>query len=289
MPNDVTNIHTSEPPSASLARLVADARRVETPSGEGHMVWHVWGTGEPVVLLHGSFGSWTHWVRNIPILAQRWMVVAADLPGMGDSHTPPLPFDATSLAAIVAAGIEAILPAPMGFHLAGFSFGGIVGGPTASRLGARVRSFTLVGSNALGLPMAKRPALAKPNRAMTAAEVLDIHRQNLAIVMFGDERRIDPLALHIQVENTGRARIRSGAIPGGDTLKLALDQLRVPIFGIWGGKDSTAGPHLEARRQLFESLSPPAKFQVIAGAGHWVAYEAAETFNAMFMDILAAH
>jgi 2-hydroxy-6-oxonona-2,4-dienedioate hydrolase len=44
----------------------------------------------PVVLFHGGSGSWTHWVRNIqPLVAAGRQVIAADLPGFGDSASPP--------------------------------------------------------------------------------------------------------------------------------------------------------------------------------------------------------
>src|SRR3546814_2761948 len=78
-------------PAALLAAMEARALAVRTRCGEGSMVWRVWGEGEPVVLLHGGFGSWNHWVRNIEPLAARYRVIAADMPGQGDSDDPPQP------------------------------------------------------------------------------------------------------------------------------------------------------------------------------------------------------
>ena len=75
-----------------VERLRAWAQRVETPCGEGAMVWHAWGdpAAAPVVLLHGGAGSWTHWVRNItPLVAAGRRVWVPDLPGFGDSAPPP--------------------------------------------------------------------------------------------------------------------------------------------------------------------------------------------------------
>src|SRR5262245_66673201 len=97
--------------SPDPAALAAAARRLETPCGDGAMVWHVWGAGRPLVLQHGGYGSWTHWLRNIPAFAGDRMVIAPDLPGLGDSAAAPEPYTAESLAAIVAQGLEAILPA----------------------------------------------------------------------------------------------------------------------------------------------------------------------------------
>jgi 2-hydroxy-6-oxonona-2,4-dienedioate hydrolase len=77
-----------------IERLRAQATRRETPCGAGATVWHVWGEARPglppVVLFHGGSGSWTHWVRNIqPLVAAGRQVIAADLPGFGDSASPP--------------------------------------------------------------------------------------------------------------------------------------------------------------------------------------------------------
>jgi len=81
------------------------------------MVWHEWGEGPTVVLLHGGYGSWTHWIRNIDALAAEHRVIAADLPGLGDSAMPPEPFTPWSLAGILADGLDAMRLQPP-FHRA---------------------------------------------------------------------------------------------------------------------------------------------------------------------------
>ncbi len=270
-------------------RLDRAARRHETPCGEGTLAWREWGAGRTVLLLHGSFGSWTHWLRNIEALAAHFRVLACDLPGMGESGLPPMPFDADSLAGILAEGLEQLAPEP--FHLVGFSFGGIVGGHVIVRRLPRALSFTAIGSNALGLPMAAGAPLRKPNRDMGEAELLNLHRHNLGLRMFGDPARIDALALALQNANTRRARIRSGKIPAGDSLALRLGEIAaagLPIQGIWGGRDASAGGRLHARRDLFRRLQPGCPFHVIPGAGHWAAFEAPDEVNRILIESLPA-
>ena len=53
-----------ESPEDIINRLDAFSERRDTPCGEGTMVWRAWGGGVPLVLLHGGFGSWTHWISN---------------------------------------------------------------------------------------------------------------------------------------------------------------------------------------------------------------------------------
>lgn len=273
-----------EAPADRVARLDGMAKKVGTPCGEGELVWRVWGDGAPIVLLHGSFGSWTHWLRNIPVLSRHMQVIAVDLPGMGDSAEPPEPFSAESLARIISDGLDRVLPRPTPFHLAGFSFGGIIGGHVVLCQQERVLGYTALGSNGLGLRMAPRSGMARPNRSMTEDEIREVHRNNLGIVMFGDPGNIDELAVHLQMENTARARIRSGEIPKTDTLRQALARMHVPVTGIWGERDATAGEYLPDRERLFREIAPQSRFNVIPGAGHWACYEAADAVNRMLLS-----
>ena len=64
------------------------------PGAAGDVVWHSWGRGEPLVLLHGGTGSWLHWVRNVEPLARDFTVLVPDLPGSGESASPPPPISA---------------------------------------------------------------------------------------------------------------------------------------------------------------------------------------------------
>src|SRR5258707_15838849 len=54
----------AEASAALLERLRRDAVELRSPCGKGSMVWHVWGAGTPIVLLHGGYGSWAPWLRN---------------------------------------------------------------------------------------------------------------------------------------------------------------------------------------------------------------------------------
>ena len=134
------------------------------------------------------------------------------------------------------------------------------------------------------MPVLTRAALKSPKSTMTDAEITEVHRHNLAIFMFHDPENSDDLALDIQFRNTRRARVRSGTIPRGDSLKRALAALSIPVVGIWGEHDGTAGRYLYKRKELFDGLPHCEAFHVISGAGHWVGYEAAEAVNRILLD-----
>ena len=55
-------------PEAWLNDIASSAKREETLCGDGVMVWHVWGEGIPIILLHGGHGAWNNWCRNVEFL-----------------------------------------------------------------------------------------------------------------------------------------------------------------------------------------------------------------------------
>jgi pimeloyl-ACP methyl ester carboxylesterase len=262
------------------------ALRTVVPCGAGSMVWRRWGDGRPLVLLHGASGSWTHWIRNIPALAREQRVFAADMPGYGDSDAPPEPHTADGLADLVAAGIDAVIPPPAAFDLAGFSFGGIIGGLVAARLGRRVGRLVVLGIGGLGLGTAPMRPLRRITPDMSEAEIRHVHRENLNIVMIADPGRIDDLAVSLQIENLGRSRFKSGGIPVSDVLLHALPRIEARIGGIWAERDAFVADQIGAREQLLRSFQPDLDFRVIPNAGHWVTYEAPEAVNAALLEML---
>jgi len=273
----------SEKTVALVAGIAAEAVRIETPCGDGALVWRVWGSGPPLVLLHGGYGSWSHWVRNVIPLSRRFMVVAPDLPGLGESATPPEPWSAEGLAAIIVAGLDIVLPKGAVPHLAGFSFGGVIGGSVAAQLGDRLKGFTVVGSNGLGLERSPTP-LERVKPDASEEEEFATHRYNLNQLMIFNPDKIDELALYLQKTNHARARMRSRRFSRSGALIEALPRIKARLDGIWGERDATAYPHVDERKRLLQSVQPGARFAVVPGAGHWVQFEEADTFNGLIAE-----
>jgi pimeloyl-ACP methyl ester carboxylesterase len=268
-------------------RFEASGDRATTPCYDGEMVWRNWGDGPPLVLLHGGYGSWRHWIRNIGPLSVSRRLYVADIPGLGDSASVPLPHTAEKLAGIIVDGIGRLIPAPTRFDLAGFSFGGLLGGHVSSIMGERVRNFVAIAPGGLGIARnAKRPPMAKIRTHMSGEELVAAHRHNLAILMFHDAAKIDNLALFLQQETVKRARVKSPQIAATDTLAQVLPDITANMNAIYGEMDDATGTGLERRQALFRQHHPDIDFRVIEGAGHWVMYESPEIFNAMMQEMI---
>jgi len=269
-------------------QLNRTATHLRTPCGDGHMRWRSWGSGPPLVLLHGGFGSWMHWIRNIEPLSQRFRVIAGDLPGLGESDLPPdsgSPIPSPSaIGAIVATGLRELLGDGR-FDIAGFSFGGLIGGQAVKLLGKQVKTFTLVGASGLQLT---RPPMQLMRRAddMNEADREAAYVHNAMTLMLHDAASLDALALHIHKTNDSNARLRSRKIGMGDSLLLALPDVSARIAGIWGEFDATTVGYMQERPDLLRSIQPGAPFTVINNAGHWVQFEKSEAFNEALIEII---
>lgn len=274
--------HTSGSPEL-VAQWDQAAERIEIGSEEGRTVWRSWGRGRPLLLLHGGSGSWRHWIRNLgPLLPER-RLLAPDLPGLGES-TLPHPATLERVVTLVGGGLERLLPGGERCEVIGFSFGSLVAGGIAARLGERVSTLVLVGASGLGLP--RGDVRLQRVRDKTGQDRFDAHRTNLERLMFADAAKIDDVALAIQAWNSDHARLRSVGLSPSDVLMQALRSSSARLCGIWGARDAVALPTLADRISRLQSLQQGADIRTVAGAGHWVAYEAADDFNAMVVEML---
>ena len=116
-----------------------------------------------------------------------------------------------------------------------------------------------------------------------------IARLNLERLMIADPAMVDELSITIQEENVRRARVKSRRFAQSELLASALRQSHPRRLNtIWGSADAVSAPYLAERKALLRSIRTDVSFSLIDGAGHWVQYEAAERFNHLLEDVLAA-
>lgn len=274
-------------PAAIVADIAGRAEVRRTPCGAGSMVWRIWGRGTPLALFHGGYGSWTHWIHNVEPLAECFRVLVPDLPGLGDSDVPPEPDKPEAIAEVVVSGLLSLMDTGETADIAGFSYGGLIGGLVAEQFGARARNLVLVGSGGLGVRRGTPIELITWRDLPGEAARRAAHAENLAILMLADRKNIDDLAVHLQIGNATRARVRSRALSRIPALPTAIPRMRARLHGLWGERDITAQGVLDRIGELLQSLQPGASFTVIPRAGHWVQYEAADAFNRTLIKLLA--
>ncbi len=274
--------------------------------GDESIAWRVWecdkqragGIHPVIVLLHGSFGSWTHWLRNIPALMTMCTVVAADVPGFGDSGAAPMRRMPPDIGRVLCDGwlelqdrVPALAAHDGPLFLAGFSLGGIYAGWMLRYLmrpdsGSKRRpaGLLLCGPGGLGhranLDFVLRPV---SQRNQTASGRAAAHRHNLEVLMFALAENIDDLAVSIQEGNVASARFRGPFVEHPSSLLEALEGMRLPLLGVWGRHDAFDAD-VRTRIQALANVAPQMESIVVPDAGHWVMYECADYVNAKILN-----
>lgn len=270
-----------------VALLSQEAEVHRTHCGDGSLVWRRWGSGPPLVLLHGGSGSWMHWVKTIPALREDYSVWVVDLPGLGDSAMPPDPHTPATCAAVVAEGFRQLFTAGPPVTMICFSFGCHVGTLVAAELNDHLSSLFIIGSAALGLGRAESISLPKERSGMDEDARLAVHRDVLANLMFASAENIDDTAVEVQVHNIANARFRSREFADTADVRDGLARISVPVKSIWGSRDVVAHPDIESCLDALRLHHPELQYRIIEDAGHWVMYEAADEFNGALRELLS--
>lgn len=219
------------------------------------------GSGAPILLLHGWGGRVESWGLVPAILAERFRVVAVDLPGFGESPLGDQPWGVADYANFVAALLQALhLGAAT---LVGHSHGGRVALAVAARYPSRVRKLVLVDSAGI----VPRRTLSHHLRVF----LVKAARQALAPSLF---RSIRAPATRLAYRVAG-SRDYNAADPilratlvrcVNEDLRPLMPTITAPTLLIWGGDDQDT-PLGDGK--LMEKLIPDAGLVTFDGAGHF--------------------
>ena len=277
---------------AVLASYERRARRPMLPGRTRRIVWREWGEGDPVVLLHGSAGSWAHWIRTIDALADRHRILIPDLPGCGDSDDPEPPGDYASITDALAHDIAALAGPGQALRLVGFSLGAQFAMRLALHGTLDTEQLVIVGSNVADRRgRTGQSSLVNWTRAETEAEALAALRANLNSMMLADPANIDPLALELYVADVVRCRMRLPSLGPFRPMVEAIPDLapHIRLTAVSGARDQIFAEVLPHQQASLDRLRPGARFHLLPDAGHWVMYESADAFNRLLRDTLAPH
>lgn len=253
----------------------------------GGIACHVEGSGPPLVLIHGGMGSWTHWIRNIPVLRNHYTVYAPDMPGHGDSVGVPIDISVGDYMRLVCAAIAEIAGGSS-VRLCGFSFGTSIASLVTVRMPHTVSRLALLAPAALGRLVPNRPMDQRRMPGDEAPEEArrEVLRHNLLTFMLAHPSSICEETICLQRDNAMRTRFDSRRFSFGTHTRDSLPFFRCPVMGVFGELDNFAWPSIWAKVTPCRSIKPDMRLEIVPRAGHWVQYEACEAVNALLLDFL---
>ena len=244
-----------------------------------------WGEAGPIlVMLHGGYGSWMHWLNNVSELCKNFRIVVPDMPGFGESELLPYLPSLDQYAQILVDALEELLPEEQ-YSLVGFSFGSAIGSHMMKFAGDKVKRLTLVGYNRTGNMPFKRPKMKSWRDVSSKEELFAAQRFNLSVMMLHKEEKIDDLAITVQTLNTRGGKVRSLDIVATHDLPSRLLEVNKPIDIIWGEFDVTLINGIDNAQERMQELIPDVECHVINNTGHWVQFEEPEQFNKIINKI----
>ncbi|MCU0986791.1 MAG: alpha/beta fold hydrolase [Acetobacteraceae bacterium] len=246
----------------------------------GGFRWHVQvaGDGPPLLLLHGT-GAATHsWRDLLPLLAQRFTVIAPDLPGHGFTETPPAhALSLPGMASAIQALLTALDLAPV--LVAGHSAGAAV--MALMTLDGMITPRALVSLNGALLPLRGGPgdlfifsALARMLVSVPVVPWLISRRAHdrraVERLLRGTGSTLDARGVELYglvVRHSGHVAAALGMMAAWDLhpLARALPRLACPLTLVVGENDRTI-PAADAQR--VRAILPSAAIVPLPGLGH---------------------
>ncbi|WP_169738339.1 alpha/beta fold hydrolase [Patulibacter minatonensis] len=258
---------------------------------DGRRIRYVdYGSGTPIVLIHGLGGSWQTWLENLPALGREHRVVAVDLGGFGLSEPLPAPAAMATQSERIVTLMRQLDLGPA--TIVGHSMGGIVAlGIVAAEPDVVGR---LVLANAGGIPLSPgrvriivtgfklfNLVFGRPG-VMRAVARRSRLRNALFAGFIGDPRTMTAaLAAHV-VPAIAAPGFVAAVIAASEVVRtLNAEEVECPILLIWGAADRILPL---AGAELLVTQLHDGELVVLDGVGHCPMFEAPERFNRALLD-----
>ena len=286
---------------------------VETPRGRVHV--RIAGSGPPLLLLHGYPETHLMWHGVAPRMAERFTVVAADLPGYGESFRPPVSEDHTAHSKRAFAGDLVAAMQELGhgsFAVAGHDRGGRVGYRMALDHPDAIEALAVLDIVPTGqiwsraddrfafgywhwaflaqpAPLPERLLLGDPDGAWIAVQRMGIKE--------GDARYPDEVVAAYRAQLRDRATVEATCedYRAGATIDRALDDadrgdehiIACEVLALWAG-DGALPRFYADPLELWRPYAPDVSGRALEGVSHFLVEDAPDEVADELLAFFAA-
>ncbi|MBF4477605.1 4,5:9,10-diseco-3-hydroxy-5,9,17-trioxoandrosta-1(10),2-diene-4-oate hydrolase [Rhodococcus rhodochrous J3] len=255
------------------------------------------GNDTTIVLLHGGgpgASSWSNFAKNIPVLAQRFHVLAVDQPGYGRSDKPTEHPQYFVHSASALKDLLDTLGITDRVHLLGNSLGGGAAVRFALDYPERAGRLVLMGPGGLSVNLfAPDPTEGVKNLGRFSYEPTRENLEAFLRIMVFDQSLITPELVEERFASASTPESLASAKAMGKSFSSAefekgmlwrdAYKLRQRVLLIWGREDRV-NPLDGALVAL--KMIPRAQLHVFGGCGHWAQLEKFDEFNRLTVDFL---
>lgn len=242
------------------------------------------GSGEPVIMLHGTSGHLEAFVRNVAVLSKDYDCHAVDMMGHGYTQSPEVPYRIPGYVQHILDYLDA--QGITSAHFIGESLGGWVAGRLAADHPERVRSLAMVAAGGTVANPAVMERIKTSTRKAVLTDDIDLTRRRLELLMHDpanvtDElvevrhaiyhtpsfvKNIDHLLCLQEMENRAPDLLTTEQ----------MGRITAPTRVVWGA-ENPFGDVPEAR--AMNEAIPGSDLTIYPECGHWPQHEHAERFN----------
>ena len=249
------------------------------------------GAGEPVVLIPGLGGNTEIWTRQAPALSESHRVVLFDNRGAGRSDAPEGPYTVQMMAADTALLLDTLDIAAA--HVVGSSMGAMIAQEVALQYPDKALSLTLVGAQCGGshaIGAAEENATALQELATLDMTPQERARGWLPYTLSQEFREANQDLVEEFVKVTSQhpcttegLRAQWAALMGYDSWE-RLPNIVAPTLILQGSQDKLVPPE---NADVLGVRIPDSRVVLIEGAGHSLAFEAADRVNELLLEFFA--
>jgi haloacetate dehalogenase len=270
------------------------------------------GSGPPLLVLHGFPETHLMWHPVAPALAERFTVVAADLPGYGDSFRPPRSEDHSAHSKRALADDLVAAMAALGyarFAIAGHDRGGRVGYrlaldhpevvtrlavldivPTGEVWGRANDRFAFIYWHwsflAQPAPLPERLILSDPDGFWMVVERMGVKsdaRYPEEVVAAYRANCTDPEVVEAICEDYRAGATIDRSLDDADRGRRTID---CPTLALWGANGALPLFYPDPL-ELWRDLAPQVSGRAVAGAGHFLVEDEPEVVGADLLDFFS--